>query len=236
MDIQSIKAKIKALFAKTVEAGCSEEEALAAAQKAEQMLQKYQIENLDLMFDTEEVGKTRYNTTSKQMPAIVSLTCVAIAGYTNCKVWLQGPEVIFFGLETDRQLAYYMQDMIRNICESEYRRFKMRQGPTTTHGRTSRGSFEKGFAVRVAQRLVEMKKQADASRMTESNSKALIVNKDALIKREFDKLGMKLGSGKTQRYTVKSSGAYGAGQAAGDRANLARGVGSRQKCAGLIAG
>ena len=235
MDIQAIKAKIKALFAKTVEAGCSEEESLAATRKAEEMLQKYQLENVDIMFESEEVGKTEYNTNSKQMSAVIALTCAAVAEYTNCRVWRQGPKVIFFGLETDRQLAYYLQDMIKNLCERDYKSYKRRNGPTTVHGRALRGAFEKGFAVRVSQKLNEMRKQAESERMAQSDSKALVVNKNALINREYNKLGMRLKSS-TTKMKFRDNGAYQSGKAAGDRANISTGIGSRQKCAGMIAG
>lgn len=46
MDTEAVLKRIKALMAKTVESGCTEEEATSAAMKAQELIDKYNVEHL----------------------------------------------------------------------------------------------------------------------------------------------------------------------------------------------
>jgi hypothetical protein len=119
---EKIVARIRALRAKTVENGCTEDEAISAAAKVVEMLARYNltVEEAELRaspFETHEdraldaVGERLWK------PA------AAIAALTGAKTWTSGPGVhpvvnTFFGFDHEVEVARYLLD----ICAGAMRR------------------------------------------------------------------------------------------------------------------
>ncbi len=230
-DRARISAKIRALLAKTTENGATEAEAMAAAEKASELMGEYNLSMRDVQDVKDESWGKRARPFGKGSSRRrhyheVSNSMGAIAAFCDCKVWVSGGELVFFGTQTDTEIAHYMFDMLRETMDREYRRFEKseagrREKQYGTHGKTMRAAFMLGFVVRVNARLRQMKAEREATmRAASVTGTALVVVKGQELARRFNALGV------NPRTVAGNSGGRGnstamnAGKAAGDRANL----------------
>lgn len=100
---KSIAFKIKALLAKTTQAGCSEAEAMMAAHKAKELLDKYQIDLSEL--DLREEGTSE---TEVQMSAISRDLSGSVAAYCEVKSWRSQGKHHYLGLKSDVFFAEWL--------------------------------------------------------------------------------------------------------------------------------
>lgn len=220
-----IVSKIKALLAKTVENGATEAEALMAAQKAGELMDKYELTMSEIEVREESCEEDTVNVGNKKAHP-VQYVAMTIGAFTDTRVWMGGPgkTIHFFGLKKDVQIATYLTQMLRRAIDSEWETYKnsalYQMDPN--HGRSQRASFMNGMAGRLSKRLREMKQQREQAKPTGTS---LVPVKNQIVEQEFKKLGMKLTS-TTNRTSIRSSGAYHAGVAAGNRVNINPGVGT----------
>jgi hypothetical protein len=123
MDQSSVYAKIRALFAKTVENGATVEEAIAAAEKARFLMEKYQIE--DLMLDGTP-PKFGWTTVKKKTSAAINMLvepinklCGTGGGYVESM-----KRVIFFGAADDVEFAAGVYAALSAICSRDFRAYQ----------------------------------------------------------------------------------------------------------------
>jgi hypothetical protein len=166
-ELARVKARIKALTDRTVARGCTEAEAMAAAEMAGRLLERYALTMSEIDVRQEPcvqvevpLGGTRRRPIDACVPAI--------ARFCDCKVWLARDPVqsnyIFFGFETDAGLAAYLFSVIDRAIRTELARF--RDSGTTLGGTALRraiGSFQHGMAARVAERLEAMHEQRESA-------------------------------------------------------------------------
>jgi|RhiMethySRZTD1v2_1073278.scaffolds.fasta_scaffold43937_8 hypothetical protein len=224
--------KIKSLLAKTVENGCTEGEAITAAEHAAKLMEQY-----DLTFDDvenevraqrvkidERLFRTRWH-----LPAVQWCTA-AIAKFFDCVHWFSGTRLVYFGTEDDTALAHSMTTMLDRAIRQEAEAYLARTAGNGEHGRTRRASFEHGITDRVSERLRALKRsrtEADqqahetlATVHAAGNFHApVVVAKQVVVREKFEELGIRLRSGGGSRSTGSHS-AYRAGQAAGERVSL----------------
>ena len=104
-DLEKLKARIQALRSKTVENGCTEEEALSAAAKVADLLDQYDLSLTDIELREEPCERAEFETRRKQ--SIPLDACIpAIAEFTDCKVWREKNQLgefrfVFFGMRPD---------------------------------------------------------------------------------------------------------------------------------------
>lgn len=219
---EDIVRKVKALLAKTVENGCSEDEAMSAAELAGALMEEYDVAYEDI---NKEVAEERFGKRSRPFTGgngrrrvyhpVWNCTC-AIAAYFDVKVWGSGTELVYFGAESDTDLAHQMTDLLRMALDTEWARYvKSDERDPTVHGRTLRASFMAGMSGRLSQRLRQLKAQRSAP----SNGRALVVLKGQIVEQKFATLGLNLRT-RSSSSTVRSGDAYRAGQAAGDRVDI----------------
>ena len=110
----TILAKIKALLAKTPEAGCTEGEALAAAAKASELLMQYGFSENDLE-EREEITCETIFAEGKRLGCLGPIA-VFVADFADVRVWgtkENGQSVLkFFGKESDVQVAKYLLHLL----------------------------------------------------------------------------------------------------------------------------
>lgn len=131
---------------------------------------------------------------------------------------------VFYGLESDVEMAEFLFKLIQNSIESETRRYKK-----TTEYREHRGpkksashSFQHGMASRISARLEEMTDQMRVEMSNEDTTgRDIMVIKDDHVEREFKTTGIRLTNFK-RRPRISSYAGYGAGSKAGDNVNLSR--------------
>ena len=230
-----IAAKIRALFSKTIENGCSEAEAAASAAKAKELLDVYQLEMSEL--ELEEEGTTQFTTREEALKRgeypVREKLCWEISKFCEVKAWVTGKKntVVFFGLASDVDFADWLLDTLEQFIKNEADRYKLDSmigqimdgtDDFTVPPKMDLNGFRAGCISRIKERLqFETAKRRDQHHGDSTN--ALIVVKDQLVKREFSKLGLSFGRAK-MRGNYSSGAGYSAGRAAGDRASFGRPV------------
>ena len=99
--------RVRALLAKNMENGCTEGEAMAAFEKARELMEAYEINESDIIPETE---KAQIQATGKPDPfAIKNRLAMAVAGFTHCRVWRNPSNgVTFCGLSSDVEFAEWL--------------------------------------------------------------------------------------------------------------------------------
>lgn len=223
--------RILALMSKTTDNGCSKEEAMSAAAKVSELLNKYQLDLSDLEIRDSKCVKGAVDSGLKGTQ-MIHLVIVAIGYFTDTKVWQshEAHDYIwynFFGLEHDVQVAEY----IYKICdwaiiwewEDWKREHRDQYAGSAKHKSRMKLSFQQGVATELSKRLREMK-DAQKFKNIQSTGRDLVVVKSAVVTEEFAKLGMKLKGTKSPGRDVVDGGAYNAGREAGKRVALNPGV------------
>lgn len=222
-DLDRLLKRIQALRAKTVEQGCTEQEALAAAEKVAELLDRHglSLSEIDLRRQTcEGVGIA----TNRRRAGPVDNLVPAIAAFFDCRAWGEKTPTgairhVFFGLPGDVEAAQYLYDLIELTFETETRLFKSNDLYLELIAGERRGatnSFQVGLAHGIAEKLHRLRREREAA-LRRSNGGDLVVVKASVIEQELDKLGLSFKvQGRTTRKYVMTD-AYEAGQAAGRR-------------------
>lgn len=157
-DLIKIRARLRALREKTVANGCSEDEALAAAELVSKLLSKHGLSEDELspdapMFISKKIGKR------SPLDAI----WFTIAHFADCDAWLQradkGLHIVYFGRERDVLIAEYVFDVMQGATSCAQREF--RASPTYKARRTAKTrshavkAFQEGFQRSVVRKLFD---------------------------------------------------------------------------------
>src|SRR5215471_3872185 len=122
---EALVRKLQALQEKTVENGCTEGEAAAAAALAQSLMDQYgltldEIEaeaNKEDLIEQDDVQTGSDALYSK--PHHVQFCAPSIANYTNVKSWLYGARIVYFGLSADVQTAKCLTQIFQTAMEFE---------------------------------------------------------------------------------------------------------------------
>ncbi|CAL74393.1 conserved hypothetical protein [Bradyrhizobium sp. ORS 278] len=234
--LDKLKGRIQALRAKTIANGCTEEEALAAAAKVAELLDRHDLSLSDLELKASSCERKVYETHRKKRIPIDD--CIgAIALFCDCRVWREknaaGDNIyVFFGLPADVEVAHYLTELIDNSVRAELGRYKTsidyaRFRHQDRH--LANASFALGMVASVAERLVAMKKDRDQANA--STGRGLVVLKTSVVDAEFGKLALNLRSARSTSRTVSMT-AYEAGGAAGATVAISPGVGTSSRGGG----
>ena len=243
-ELDRVKLKIKALAAKTVERGASEEEALAAMNVVGRLLTQYNLSMNEL--DVRDASyRTIHMQIGRQKRHPVDHCVPSIAALTGTKTWFHkrwgtgaDSTYAFFGQEQDLQMAEYLFKLIMSAMESELKAFKTTEEYFCIGDRGLKASaaisFQRGMASRLSVRLQQMKKEQDDALKAHSNCTALVVLKGQLTEEAFKKQsGIKLRSARIG-YRVGNLSAFAAGHEAGDKINLSRPLNQGSKITGHL--
>jgi hypothetical protein len=219
--------RIRNISARTTDNGCTEAEALVAAEMLAKLLSEHGLSMTDVEIG-EEKCQIEYLNTGRKTLHEVHWCAASVAQFTDCKVWATRREgsrtLAFFGLPGDVETAIYLMRVVKSAMDIEAPRYLARAkelGELT--GRRASHAFLMGMARRVSQRLREIK--SHERQASQSTGRDLVVVKSAVVRSQFADLGIRLCSG-NPRPSVGDHGAYAAGQAAGNNVSFNRGVGS----------
>ncbi|MDU6835278.1 MAG: DUF2786 domain-containing protein, partial [Bradyrhizobium sp.] len=126
--LDKLKARIQALRAKTTANGCTEDEALSAAAKVAELLDRHDLSLSDVELQTSLCERRVYETHRKKRIPLDD--CIgAVAQFCDCRVWREknaAVEVsyVFFGLSADVEVAHYLAELIDGAVRAELGRFK----------------------------------------------------------------------------------------------------------------
>ena len=238
-ELARVKGRIKALTEKTVANGCTEAEAMSAAEMVGRLLERYALSMDEIEVRTARCVQVEVTVDRLRRGPIDG--CVpAIARFCDCKVWLAraarrdpddpdfdaprpGIRYIFFGFETDISLAAYLFAVVNRAIVTEATTFR-RANPRllATKLRRAAASFQHGLVARVAARLDSMHEEREASvRAQRATGTALILAKHRVVDEAFREQDVRLVSMSALGRRVIVS-AYREGWVAGERVNLNR--------------
>jgi hypothetical protein len=215
--------KIRALLSKTTENGCTEEEELAALAKARGLMDAYEVTDADLKLTREQAAILREEPPGTEDPHGIKFNLsLGVKKFTGCQIWRnhrsKGGGLVACGLPADARFATWLLDHLTSFVQAELANHLMGCVATGMPRRRVINGFVAGITDRINERLSELSKPAP---MATSNSRALVVVKDQLIKSRMKELGIHVrscgGSSKQE-----DTGSRDAGRSAGDRASFGR--------------
>lgn len=229
-DKSRIAARIRALREKTVENGCTEEGAAAAAEMVAKMLEKYNL-SLDECDLRENQFKRHTEVFDDPVGERLWKIGDGIAHLLNVRYWTSSvgsaPSVSFFGFEHEVEIATYLLDICRNAMSTHMksleREFRLLR-PAVQRRRIA--PYLDGMADRLRQRLREMKP-------VQPPGKGLVVLRNDLIDAAMADEGINL-QDRSTRASRNFEPEYQRGRDAADSVALNRGIKSGQPVAGLI--
>lgn len=229
--LDKLKSRIQALRAKTIDNGCTEEEALSAAAKVAELLDRHDLSLTDIEIHEEHCERVEFETRRRKRIPLDS--CVgAVADFCDCRVWREKNATgelryVFFGLRSDVAVAHYLTELIDGAVRSELGRYKTsREYLRFRHNERhmANASFALGMVTSLAAKLTAMKAERDG--VNRSAGRDLVIVKAAIVAEEFARLDLNL---RTMRSTSRmvSATAFEAGSAAGTSLAVNPGIGSR---------
>lgn len=163
IDMDKLRDRLRALRAKTTAAGCTEEEALAAAEKLAELLTKYGLSHADLAepeeWDQDDIGLGARRRPRDELWGMVAYYC-------DCKSWFLRTadgrwRMVYFGRPANVAVAVYLHEVLERAIVSALAAYKLapdyrrRRKPSTR--RAALKAFEVGMIHRLGQRLGDLK-------------------------------------------------------------------------------
>jgi hypothetical protein len=220
--LERLVQRIQGLRAKTVAQGCTEQEALAAAEKVAELLDRYGLSLGELDFRAQPCDGIGVQTNRRRFAPIDS--CIpGIAAFFDCRVWVERAKstalrYVFFGLRGDVMAAQYLYEMVERAFETETEAFHGSDlyGQMAGERRSATNSFQIGLGRGISSKLQAMRAARDASRRSASG-RDLVPVKAAMVDEEMAKLGLDLRTREVGRGKRVLTDAFTAGEAAGQR-------------------
>lgn len=157
MTNEKIINRINNLLSKTVENGCTPEEAAAAAAKAQELIAKHHVNMRDAGEENEEIGACIESAVKTWQHNLAHI----IAENTCCKVIITADrkQMVFMGRETDLEAVLSLYDKLTDACKQGIKQEKARM--KELYGTTAKveTSYALGFLQAVRE---EMGKQCRA--------------------------------------------------------------------------
>src|SRR5215469_7574955 len=135
---EAIARRIRGLLAKTEANGCTEQEALAAAERARALMDAHRLSQTDLEIEAEPIADEWIERASA-MKLTAADTCLwAIDRYCGVKSWYQkklnkrgvyARHARILGLRSDVEMAIYLYRLIDRAIDSESAAYNRAEGP-----------------------------------------------------------------------------------------------------------
>jgi hypothetical protein len=218
--LDKLRARIRALRSKTLENGCTEDEALSAAAKVAELLDRDDLSLTDIEIREEPYERLEFRASQKKRIPLEG--CVgAVGAFCDCRAWREKTtsgefRYVFFGLRGDVSAALYLAELVDASVRAELGRYKtspeyLRFKHNERH--LANASFALGMVDSIASKLLTMKAARDESNRI--SGRGLVVLKASIVEAELTRLGVQLRPiDGTSR--VVSTTAYEAGATAGD--------------------
>jgi hypothetical protein len=228
--LNSVKRKIRALSAKTIENGCTEQEAIAAMEMCGKLLAQHNLEMSETDIREQGCKEDYLRVNSKNINNNIGMLLSSIAMFVDAKPWIKNGHddkgfykaYTLFGQEADIEMGSYLLFICTTAMLNDAHKYVRSLGVQQGGARTPSNSFQHGFALRIYRRLKEIK---DANKVAQvaTTGTALILLKDQLVTEEWQKRQDELGLKQRQASKAQIDGhAYKAGTEAANKVNLQR--------------
>ena len=231
---------IRALLAKTVERGASEEEAMAAAAKAAELMSAYNVsatDAADVRDDQYGYMKRQYAksyTRRVRFHEATDLLIGSIARFCGTRSLWDGSHIGYFGQKHDCELSHWLLDLFINCSEADWQGLRKKKRFDIDPSIAGRKSFMRGYVHRMSNRLRDIReaRKAQEQAAAPQSQNALVVLKQQVVQERYKQWEVSLGGFGTKRGGYRSGAAHGgnydAGKASADRTNITTGVGSKR--------
>src|SRR5260221_3291683 len=220
---------IQALTQKTRENGCTEAEALAAAEKAQQIMERHglSLADLEAVDPVSDCEQSEIKISEKRRHPVADVA-EAIAEFTNTRSWYMekpywctnqdGYRLVFFGLPGDVRIAIYLAGVIRDAMDLEWRFYwAVNCGLTPVRPNTARKNFLDGMGRRIAERFNSMKRESEGRN---NDCKTIVLRKKNIIEEAMKAANIKLYAARGPCFASYDDASYAAGNAAGIHVSL----------------
>ncbi len=195
-ELDKLIGRIQALRAKTVEQGCTEQEALAAAEKVAELLDRYGLSLSELDLQQQACEGLAVETSRKRTGPLDD--CVpAVAAFFDCRVWGEKSTAgtlryVFFGLPADVAAARYLYELVDQAFTREAALFKAGETYAAMPARlrrTATNSFHIGLGRGITAKLQALRAERETE-LRGSSGRDLVVVKADLVEAELSSLGL----------------------------------------------
>lgn len=233
---KAIAARIRALLAMTVANGCTEAEALSAAEKAAELLAQYELTMDEVEMRASPFSASEQDHASDDVGERFWVVANAISELTNTRSWTSRPGVhpvrySFFGLAHEVEIASYLLEICSRAVRTEVQRAAI-EGEWAflrlAIRRSRRIGFIDGMCDRLADRIRDLRPPRPAGT-------GLVILRNALIDEEMRNRRIKLDSGNA-RDSRDFDPSYLLGLLAAETVALDPGLKAPEKIAGEISG
>jgi len=226
-ELARLVQRIQGLRAKTIAQGCTEQEALAAAAKVAELLDRYGLSLGELDFQAQPCDGIAVQTGRRRMGPIDN--CIpAIAAFFDCRVWAEQAQgqplrYVFFGLRADVAAAQYLYELVERAFDTETDAF--RAGAIYAGMAGERRSATHSFQIGLASGITAKLRTLLSARATRANSgRDLVAAKAAIVDDEVAKLGLDFRRRERTVGRQVLSDAFAAGHQAGERFEVVAGI------------
>jgi hypothetical protein len=231
VDLDRLLQVIKGLRAKTVDQGCTEAEAIAAAAKVAELLDRYGLSLSDVELRKQVCAGVGIETTRRRSGPL-DHTVPGIARFFACRSWTETTQAetirhIFFGLPGDVEAAEYLYELVERTFETETLTFKrgdFYRNLCSSERRSGTNSFQLGLARGINDKLDTLREEREAA-LHRSSGRDLMMVKGSVVDDEMEKLGLAFTYRSASGKKFVLTDAYAAGQEAGARFDYRPGIG-----------
>jgi hypothetical protein len=223
---EALRARIRALLNKTTMNNCTEHEAMAAAAKARELMDKYQLDLADL-HEVESFVTETVDWPKKRKFDFKSAIAVRVASYCDCRGWMSSAErtLKFFGRESDAMFATWLIDALCDFVAQGWTSYTLDfLFAEKEDYRCSEEDFYYGAATRINERLRLLANERRAA-----TGPGLVVSKSGQLDAAFKNLGLTLHSSKRTAFRSRDGASLAAGQSRADNAAFNRPINNGRK-------
>ncbi|PTE15954.1 DUF7168 domain-containing protein [Pseudogemmobacter blasticus] len=160
MAVESIKQKIAALLRMTKAAGCSEAEALAAAEKAAALMREHGLSEADITIGQASVNASTKGRSARDRLWTVVAYCTNTAATYSHVSGRRGAQLVFVGRDPGPEIAAYLVAVLGRAVDTGIADFRAgafyRRRKTDATRRAAVRDFTAGMVARLSRRLIEI--------------------------------------------------------------------------------
>jgi hypothetical protein len=216
--LADIKAKLRALRHKTLAQGCTEAEAMAAADKVAELMARYEIDAAEL--DRPAIVEIRIETSGVKAKNPWLDLWTVIGSCCQVRTWSSGPAIVYYGYEPDALMAEYLYEVMERHAENARAAFRMSHEFRKRRTKKTRtkaaqaflGGFVEGLIRKLSRHFLERLKSPDAQA------------KKALLTIELERKDMQFRIVKPAGQNFVRHEAFGAGHQAARNVEIQTGI------------
>jgi hypothetical protein len=228
-DIRTIREKrisqIKALLSKTVEAGCTEAEMMAALDRVAALRDAYDISDEEIQLTKEEAAILHADPPDLKDPHGIKWRLTnSVGDFCNVAIYRSRHQTGLkcIGMPADVEQAMWLLDSLADFAFGELYGHLIGCCAPKSERRVIIRSFVEACCWRISDRIAGYVERSKAART--SNGKELVVVKDAAIKAFMKEHDIRIRTCSGSAPSTVNASAAAAGRSAGDRASFARPV------------